>query len=117
MRSAIVECSRDGTRLAPLALPRLHGGGFRCAHAEVAGELHPYTYWAGWQDSEVKTRFDHVLLRGAVAPTASLHVPRPALVAASATRLPNSNYPSDHVSMVVELQLAPSLAGRAVALS
>ena len=115
--SAVVDCSRDGSPLAPLALPRLYRGGFRCAHTEVAGTPHPYTYWAGWADSEVKTRFDHVLLRGAVAPTASLHVPRSALVRALTTRLPNPNYPSDHVSMVVELQLGASKGVRAVALS
>jgi hypothetical protein len=54
---------------------------------------------------QVRTRFDHVLVRGRIVPTAVLALPASHLIKASGTRLPNAMYPSDHVSMAVELRL------------
>jgi len=94
----------EGERLMPLALPVLmEHGGFRCAYTQVAGAPPTYTYWAGWTNRDVKTTFDHVLLRGGLMATAALAMPDAALLSTSACRLPNSQYPSDHLSLVVEL--------------
>jgi hypothetical protein len=93
----------DGHRLDALAIPRLVSGGFRSAYDEC-GASPRWTNWSGWTDREVKVAFDHVMLRGGgVAPAAALTMPTSADVAASECRLPNANYPSDHVSLVVDL--------------
>ena len=57
---------------------------------------------------EVKTAFDQVLLRGeGLSAVAALQVPAAAAVAASAFRLPHADWPSDHLSLVVEFELEP----------
>ena len=96
---------RDGAPLPPRALDALRRGGLRCAHTEAAGAPPPFTYWAGWSDRDVKTAFDHCLLRGRrVRAAAALGMPSAEAVAASGCRLPHADYPSDHLSLVVEVQ-------------
>ena len=102
-----IGADNDGRRLEPRALDLLYERGFRCAHREVGEAAVPaYSNWSGWEDRDVKATFDHVLLRGdGVVATAALRVPSAADVAASACRLPNPDYPSDHVSLVVEVRV------------
>ena len=96
----------DGKCLEPLAVPALLRGGFRCAQTEAAGAPHPFSYWAGWVDREVKTCFDHILIRGAgLVAAASLQVPAADEIARGACRLPNAGFPSDHLPLAAEVRL------------
>ena len=95
MRGGHLRSDRAGRRagrrrLEATAVPRLIEGGFRCAYCELRnGSALPYTTWAGWVDREVRTAYDHVLLRGdLVRATAALEVPSAVDVAASVCRLP-----------------------------
>jgi hypothetical protein len=95
--------AEDGTTLQPRALPALLGdGALRCAYAEASGAPPGFTYLAGWSNREVKMAFDHVLLRGGVAAAAALLPPSEGDIE-EGVLLPNANFPSDHLSLVVDL--------------
>jgi len=105
----------DGRRLKAHALPVFYSHGFRCAYQEAAPACLPplYTHWGGWSDRDVRYACDHILMRGPVTSAAALRVPATEDIEASACRLPNSDYPSDHVSLLVECVLGAGVGGSA----
>eukprot|EP01079_Euglenida_sp_SAG-EU17-18_P011814 gene11814-324_t len=96
----------DGERLDPYALPRLLAGGLRNAHTDLGPHAAPrYTTWAGWQDREVRAVLDYVLIWGNISASAALQEPSCASVLSSPCRLPNKDFPSDHIPLVIDLGL------------
>lgn len=98
----------NGNKLEPLTIDLLtQRGDFRCGYSEAMGTSPPFTYWAGYSDREVKVGVDHILIRGGgIRATRALQIPDHGDVAASACRLPNDSYPSDHLSLVLDVKLS-----------
>jgi len=84
-----------------VAYPFLTQCGFRNAY----GRKPKYTHWGGWMDSEVKMVFDYILYLGNVRVRRVLQVPCESKIEESPERLPNGKYPSDHVSLVADIEL------------
>jgi len=81
--------------------------GYRCAYRSVGEALPGYTTWAGWSQGDYQAVCDHIFVSGPGIHVASvLGMPQPgALATAFPERLPNSVYPSDHMSLVADLVL------------
>lgn len=101
--------SDTGTFLEPKALPRLLEGGLCSAHAVVAGSDPEFTLWGGWSTHDVVCSFDWAFYLGRrLVPRRVLSMPTPEEVLAFPDRLPNERFPSDHLPVVLDLDvLAP----------
>lgn len=85
--------------------------GYRCAYKDLcqvgsyqAGASPGYTSWAGWAAGDFKGVCDHILISADIRVAAVLDVPgEQKLAAAFPERLPNSEFPSDHMSLVADL--------------
>jgi endonuclease/exonuclease/phosphatase family metal-dependent hydrolase len=91
----------------PRCVPLLLESGFRSAWGQQDGGELPqfpsFTMWNGWLDSDVKGAFDYVLLRGPCAACAVQRPPPEKEVAQLLTRLPCSDWPSDHLPVVADV--------------
>jgi len=78
--------------------------GYRCAYRSIGHGLPSFTTWAGWASGDFRAVCDHIFVKGAVEVMAVLDVPDSATFAAEfPERLPNDYFPSDHISLVVDL--------------
>jgi len=87
--------------IKPIVYSFLKHCGFKNAYGREPG----YTHWGAWTDCEVKTIFDYILYLGRIKVLRVLQVPPEAIVGSCPDRLPNQQYPSDHISLVADLQL------------
>lgn len=77
--------------------------GYRCAYRSVANGP-AYTTWAGWATGDYRAVCDHIFVSSGVHVASVLDVPDPERLAHSfVERLPNKDFPSDHVSLVADL--------------
>lgn len=91
--------------LEPRAYPLLTGE-LRSAYKEVLSDEPNYTCWGGWSDREVRLVCDYILLKGDLfQPRRVLQVPTVEDVTGYAERLPNPDYPTDHVPLVADLAI------------
>jgi len=90
--------------------------GYRCAYREVHQSLGGpvqgdsafprFTTWAGWASGDFRSVCDHIFVAGGVQVASVLDVPCERRLAETFhERLPNSEYPSDHMSLVADLAL------------
>jgi len=84
-----------------MVVPSLLKAGFQSGY----GGFPAWTTWAGWSDHDVKAVLDYILLKGALIPRACLDVPKETWVLDYPDRLPNPDYPSDHICLVVDVEL------------
>mmetsp|Transcript_35702 Transcript_35702/g.70683 ORF Transcript_35702/g.70683 Transcript_35702/m.70683 type:complete len:318 (+) Transcript_35702:117-1070(+) len=78
--------------------------GYRCAYRSVGHRLPSFTTWAGWASGDFRAVCDHIFVKGPVEVMAVLDVPDSATFEAEfPERLPNGYFPSDHMSLVVDL--------------
>ena len=88
----------------PLVDRVLLEAGFACSFTQAAEHPPGYTMWAGWADREVKTVFDRIMVQGPVRGVRCLQLPAEQLVSRT-NGLPSRDFPSDHLPIVVDLDL------------
>lgn len=101
-------CNGAEVLFEPKVVPALLEAGFSSAY----GVFTSFTTWSGWLDRDVKATFDYILSRGPVKTRSVLELPSESYVSQFAERLPNEFCPSDHVSLVADLELCPELRPR-----
>eukprot|EP00747_Dinoflagellata_sp_TGD_P202160 gnl/TRDRNA2_/TRDRNA2_75654_c0_seq1.p1 gnl/TRDRNA2_/TRDRNA2_75654_c0~~gnl/TRDRNA2_/TRDRNA2_75654_c0_seq1.p1 ORF type:complete len:408 (+),score=66.87 gnl/TRDRNA2_/TRDRNA2_75654_c0_seq1:82-1305(+) len=95
-----------GATVQPMAYPLL-GTTLHSAYATVTGTEPAFTHWGGLADREVRGVFDYVFFRGPrLAPLRVLRAPDAAQILRFPERLPNPEYPSDHVPLAVDFAFA-----------
>lgn len=97
----------------------LHACGYRCAYRSIGQHLHGkktssvpldgfprYTTWAGWATGDFRGVCDHIFVSSGIYVAGVLDVPTDEPFAtAFPERLPNDEFPSDHMSLVADLIL------------
>ncbi|GAB5358212.1 hypothetical protein AAMO2058_000438500 [Amorphochlora amoebiformis] len=76
----------------------------QCGFLNAYGQYPLYTHWGGWIDCEVKVVFDYILYLGNIKVVKILEMPSEDVISSSPERLPNNRYPSDHMSLVADLE-------------
>lgn len=100
--------AEEERKLEPRAYPLL-AGSLSSACRDVLGDEPNFTCWGGWEDREVRLICDYVLVKGdLLRPRRVLQVPDPLEVVRYAARLPNDEFPSDHVPIVADFAVACS---------
>lgn len=102
-------------------LEYFHACGYRCAYRSLQGQqpraaapashgghrLPAYTTWAGWASGDFRAVCDHIFVSKDIHVVAALDVPAPEVLEVPfPERLPNYEWPSDHMSLVVDVVLA-----------
>eukprot|EP00929_Paragymnodinium_shiwhaense_P001800 TRINITY_DN102009_c0_g1_i1.p1 TRINITY_DN102009_c0_g1~~TRINITY_DN102009_c0_g1_i1.p1 ORF type:complete len:521 (-),score=95.57 TRINITY_DN102009_c0_g1_i1:133-1695(-) len=124
----------DRQPLAPKVYPHLVEGGLRSAYAEVCKELGDdqqqqsdaalrlwknvegasaaepnFTCWCGWHGYDVIGVFDYIFVMGRRFHVRNvLEMPSAFEVLRHDDRLPNEEFPSDHIPLVADLELVPA---------
>ena len=82
--------------------------GFQCAYTRIGLQhglkIPSYTTWAGWATGDFKATCDHIFVSSGVQIQAVLDVPdAEELSRVFLERLPNSAFPSDHMTLIADL--------------
>jgi len=102
-----------GTMSQPRAYPLLVNS-LKSAYKAVQGEEPNFTCWGGWADREVRIICDYILTKGTMfRPWRVLQVPTVASIVKYAERLPNWDFPSDHVPLAADLNVCETMHGPA----
>ena len=94
-------CNDPGALVEPKAIRSLLEGGYRSAYPEFPS----FTAWSGWLDRDVKANLDYIFLKGPVRTLGVLEAPDERLVSQCSELLPNEHWPSDHIHLLVDVEL------------
>lgn len=94
-------CNDPGALVEPKAIQSLLEGGYRSAYPEFPS----FTAWSGWLDRDVKANLDYIFLKGPVRTLGVLEAPDERLVSQCLELLPNEHWPSDHIHLLVDVEL------------
>merc|ERR1719215_285061 len=81
------------------------------AYDQVLGEEPDFTSWGGWAGRDVRGVFDYIFFRGeTMHPVRVLGAPAALDVLGHPERMPNPEFPSDHIPLVADFRVVCSQA-------
>lgn len=104
-----LQCATAGGLVQPEAYPLITGErALRSAYREVLNDEPDFTCWGGWANREVRLACDYILFKGEMLqPRSVLQVPTAEDVTRYAERLPNHDFPTDHIPLAADFFVVP----------